>query len=274
MNLHGRPPELTLSINNLGDFELAASAIAEAGLGERLPLIEILWDNYCALDPEKLAAYLFRFSDNVSLHIMWSRFLEVDDDTLDAYLRRLRAHVAVLRPCAVSDHLCRFSSGPLHLVFGQELGYDRLDHACARVDRYQRAIGMPLLVENAASIEYPAEIQREFIDRLVARTGCGILFDVSNAVVGELNRQGAVEPWIEFLRGRELRCHVGSYALEEKTGLVQDTHSTAVTPETERALRLLTQATRVHSICYERDYNKTASAIAADLVRIRACCVP
>ena len=38
-------------------------------------------------------------------------------------------------------------------------------------------------------------MQIDFVAELQARTGCGILFDISNAVVGELNGLGAVTAW-------------------------------------------------------------------------------
>ena len=251
-------------------FTQTRDALAAAGLGERVPTIEILWDNYCSLDPAQLADDLATLADRVMIHIMWSRFLEIDDAAFAAYLTQLKQHVQVLRPVAVSDHLCRFQFDGLYVGAGQEYTYDRLDHVAARVSRYQDAIGQTLLIENNASLEQPGDKQIAFIHELIERTGCGILFDVSNAVVGELNGQGGIERWLPLLAGRTLRCHVGSYVLDADVDRYIDTHDSDVSSETEAGLRTLFAAADVQiaSITYERDLNRTTEAITRDLRRI------
>jgi uncharacterized protein len=264
---------ITLSLNNLGEFELARAALCEAGI-QKLDCIEILWDNYCHLDAGKLAEYLAPFSTRISLHVMWSRFLERDEDELTVYLARLREHCHVLDPIAVSDHLCTFRSQTLRLAIPQEHDYVDLAHVVSRVERYQDAIGRQLLVENNASTDYPVERQLALFDPLVARTGCGVLFDVSNAVAGELNGLGDVSVWLDWLAGRDVRAHVGSYAHNENTGLTHDTHDQDVSATTAERLGELVRVARVASITLERDYNKTVAALARDLRLLRAAVEP
>ncbi len=258
-----------MSVNNLSEFGLAKAVLAEAGLS-RLDCVEILWDNYCHLDPGALAAMVARFSDRVSMHVMWSQFLERDAESWKAYLAQLRAHVRVLRPIAVSDHLCRFRSEALRLLIPQEHDYRALDHVCERVSEYQEALQQPLALENFASTEIHATRQIEFLDAVSARTGCGILFDVSNAVVGELNGLGPVDLWLQWLAGRTIQLHVGSYAFNEGSGLYHDTHNSDVSTETTRRLTEAMQVMRVTSVCYERDYQKTVASMAGDLRSIHA----
>ena len=203
-------------------------------------------------------------------HIMWSRYLELDEAAFADYLSRLRDHVRVLRPVAVSDHLCRFRFDGLFVGAGQEHTYDDIAGIAERVARYQDAIGMQLLVENNASLEQPAAKQIEFLAELMHRTGCGLLFDISNAVVGELNGQGSFEQWLPLLAGRTLRCHVGSYTRDDLVGQYIDSHDADVTRETQAAVRRLVECAdvRIESITYERDFNRSSEAIARDLVRI------
>jgi len=262
-------PELTLSLISISDFTQTRDA-----LGARVPVIEILWDNFCALDPAQLADDLAILADRVMFHIMWSRHLERDDDALAAYLARLAEHVRVLRPLAVSDHLCRFRAAGCFLGAGQEDGYDRLDHVCERVTRYQDAIGQPLLLENNASLEHSAEKQIDFLHEVMTRTGCGILFDLSNAVCGELNGRGAAASWLPLLRGRTLRCHVGSYVLDDDCERYIDAHDCDVSAATQDFLRVALPQLDIATITYERDFNRTTEALAADLARIRLCVQP
>jgi uncharacterized protein (UPF0276 family) len=176
----------------------------------------------------------------------------------------------------VSDHLCRFQIDRLFVGAGQEYTYDRLDDVAARVARYQDAIGQPLLIENNASNEQPVAKQAAFLKDLIDRTGCGILFDVSNATAGELNGCGAFELWLPLLSGRSLRCHVGSYALDEDVERHIDSHDCDVSPATQARLRRLIAAPGIEiaSITYERDFNRSAAAIGRDLVRIQECMWP
>jgi len=265
--------ELTVSVPALSDFSQSRSALEIAGMGPRVPTIEILWDNYCALDPVQLADDLATLGDRLMIHIMWSRFIELDDAAFADYLVRLRRHVQVLRPIAVSDHLCHFQFDGYFVAAGQEYSYERFDHVRDRVARYQDAIGQTLLIENGASLEEPAEKQIAYMHQLVERTGCGILFDVSNAVAGELNGQGTIDLWLPLLAGRSLRCHVGSYTHDLDTDQFIDSHDADVSTDTERALRKLIAAPGIDiaSITYERDFNRSSEAIARDVARIREC---
>lgn len=267
------PPELTLSLGTLSDFTQTRDALAAAGLGARVPTIEILWDNYCAFDPAQLADQLAALADSVMFHVMWSRFLERDEPAFADYLSRLAEHVRVIRPIAISDHLCRFKLGGTFVGAGQEYTYDRLDHARARVARYQDAIGQPLLIENNASCEQPLAKQIDYVHELIERTGCGILYDVSNAVAGELNGRGAAALWRPLLAGRALRCHVGSYVYDADVDRQIDAHDTDVSTATQDALGELVRAPdiTIASITYERDFNRTTEALTADLQRIQEC---
>jgi uncharacterized protein len=264
-------PELTLSLVHLCHFTQTRTALEAAGLGARVPTIEILWDNYCTLDPGQLADDLSTLADRVMFHVMWSRHLELDDTAFADYLAVLRRHVDVLRPIAVSDHLCRFRSDGLFMGAGQEDTYDRLDHVCARISRYQDAIRQPLLIENNASLEQPAAKQVAFLHEVIERTGCGVLFDVSNAVVGELNGRGPLATWLPLLAGRTLRCHVGSYTHHDDIDVVIDSHDCDVSRATQDALRALVPQLAIASITYERDFNRTTEALTQDLVRIAEC---
>ncbi|HEY1550789.1 MAG TPA: DUF692 family protein [Kofleriaceae bacterium] len=259
---------ITLSAGSLADFGQSAEALRAADL--RPDAIEILWDNFCALDPVRLADDLAALAGRVMLHVMWSRYLELDEPAFAGYLARLRRHVDVLRPLAVSDHLCRFQLGGAFVGAAQERDYDDLDVTCERVARYHDAIGQQLLIENTASSEHPAAMQIEFVGELQARTGCGILFDISNAVVGELNGRGGVAEWLPLIAGKPVRCHVGSYSHDAEGECYVDSHDADVSAATEAAIRLVASSAKIASITYERDANRSAAAIAADLRRIGA----
>ena len=193
------------------DIEQTRAALEAAGLGARVPTIEILWDNFCAQDPVRLADDLSVLADRVMLHVMWSRYLEVDERSFAYYLARLAQHVRALRPVAISDHLCRFRFDGAFVGAGQEYTYDRVEHVASRIARYQEAIGQQLLLENNASLEQPADVQLAFVHELMERTRCGIAFRCLQRRDRRASGRGSVATGWPHLAGRRLRCHVVSY---------------------------------------------------------------
>jgi uncharacterized protein (UPF0276 family) len=263
---------VTISINNLNEYALYESALAKAKLDP--PFVEILWDNFCHLDASALAEQVQAFAPRVALHIMWSRFLELDDQDWRRYRERLAAHVDALSPLYVSDHLCRFKHNDIHL--GIPLEWDNTDPALVRkrVEQYQDAIGMPLLLENYASTEPHGRHQVEFLLSLRAQTGAGILFDISNARVAAKNGIRVFDDWVTALRNYpDLRCHVGSFAYDPSTALFHDTHDRDIGEETEADLENLLRSVSVASICYERDHDKRVEAMVCDIKRLSSRCL-
>jgi uncharacterized protein (UPF0276 family) len=261
--------EISFSANNLGDFPLYDAVRAERGMSAPLPFVEVLWDNYCHLEPEELADLLAPLSGRVSFHVMMSKWLQRAPGELAGFLRQLGRHVRVVRPVRVSDHLARFRIGNLNTQLPLEHGYRGIDRACERVRRYQDAIDQPLLVENYASTDASGRHQLEFMGELMSRTGCGVLFDVSNAVVADLNGITPVADWIAVLAGLPVDAHVGGYRLGKAGDLYHDTHDQPISHETASALRALLATADVRSICYERDYNKDVASLSGDLAIIQ-----
>ena len=112
--------------------------------------------------------------------------------------------------------------------------------------------------------------QVDFFDALSSLTGCGVLFDVSNAVVAELNGCLGTYAWLTYLKGKSVHCHMGSYRFNPRTGMYHDTHNESPSPESLELLRLLADQGSVESLCYERDYDKTPANAEDDLSLIAA----
>jgi uncharacterized protein (UPF0276 family) len=260
--------KLAISINNLTDFNQYRTLFSKANLDKPLTLVEILWDNYCHLPPEKISEYISEFGKNISFHIMWSKFLEMDDDDFDTYLIHLKHHIEVVKPYYVSDHICQFSYDGIHLLSPQELDYrNSLDIVCSKVRKYQDSIGMSILLENYASTSNIGKYQVDFFNEVINRTGCGMLFDISNAMVAELNGIENIKSWYPLLSSMN-NCHVGGYAFNPRTQIYYDSHDSDVTTETLIALDTILNRKTIDSICYERDYNKITENMINDIRRI------
>lgn len=197
---------------------LARSLLAQGGAD----FCELMVDNFIHLPPAQIRAALPDVP--LALHIVSSRFLEKSAEELTAMAQYLRPWIAALQPIYVSDHLVQFSEGGRRLPMIRELDYARDQQAIKqRVREWQSLLGVPLLVENHASLTAAGANQAAFFAELTRETGTGLLFDVSNAHIAECNGVCAVEQWESLIKSASC-FHVAGFRYDAKTGLALDTH--------------------------------------------------
>lgn len=108
------------------------------------------------------------------------------------YLGKLRDLAAELKPLWVSDHLCWTGIGGInsHDLLPMPLTEASLVHVAGRVRAVQDFLGRPLTLENPSTyLEFTSSMmpEWEFLARLAAETGCGLLLDVNNVHVSAFN---------------------------------------------------------------------------------------
>jgi hypothetical protein len=155
-------------------------------------------------------------------------------------LERLHILCDRYQPASVSDHLSL--SGNAHNRFADLLPvpYTRasLDHFAGEVGRVQDRLKRPILIENPSRyLAYRGDEmgEIEFIERLLAKSGCGLLFDINNVEVSATNLGfsaeayvNAIEPdWVEEI-------HLAGHAVEHHVSgpLLIDDHGSHVTDTT------------------------------------------
>lgn len=148
------------------------------------------------------------------------------------HLEKLRTLVEWVEPALVSEHLCWGAARGMHFNDLLPLPHsaDALALACARVAAVQDRLGRRILVENiTAYVEAePAEIpEGEFLALLARRTGCGLLLDVNNLYVNEINLGRDARAVIDALDPETVaQIHLAGHSAEA-LGLV-DTHGARV----------------------------------------------
>jgi uncharacterized protein (UPF0276 family) len=110
----------------------------------------------------------------------------------EAHLARLAALVDRMQPVFVSEHLCWTAAGSFRLNDLLPLPFTReaLALVAQRVERVQARLRRRILVENISAYLEFAETEMnegEFVAELVRRTGCGVLLDVNNLYVNQVN---------------------------------------------------------------------------------------
>lgn len=159
----------------------------------------------------------------------------LDPDHLD----RLADLVAEVRPVLVSEHLAWSRADGVYYndLLPLPLTDETLDVVSANVDRVQGRLGRPLLVENPSSymaIEGSTLGEADFLARLAARTGCGLLLDVNNLFVSAANVGTNIAEWLAAIPGDAVgEIHLAGHARERRGGrsLLIDTHGAAVAEE-------------------------------------------
>ena len=158
----------------------------------RLGWLEVHSENYFVDGGSALVALEALRSDYaISLHGVGLSLGSADP--LDrAHLKQLKQLVERIDPAAVSEHLCwgRIDGRHLNDLLPLPFTEEALALCCERIDAVQNALGRKLLVENiSAYLRFDADAMTEwdFVATVVARTGCGLLFDVNNVYVNAVN---------------------------------------------------------------------------------------
>lgn len=151
------------------------------------------------------------------------------------YLARLKALAAEVRPAWISDHLCWTGVLGLnsHDLLPVPLTGESLAHVSARVRQVQDYLERPLILENPSSYVRFAQStmdEPEFLRRLAAETGCGLLLDVNNVFVTCFNAGADPVAYLDaFPCESVVQIHIAGH--QHRGTHIIDTHDRPVRPE-------------------------------------------
>ncbi|MBT8127605.1 MAG: DUF692 domain-containing protein [Gammaproteobacteria bacterium] len=197
-----------------------------------VPWFEVLLENHSAkggLVPRQLAAVREHYP--LSLHSVGMSLGGVEPLDMD-YLATIKRMVKMFQPLQISDHLCfthygnHYFNDLLPIPFTSE----SLRHVCNRIAVVQDFLDSRILVENLSSyLQFEASEmnEAEFINELVAHTGCGILLDINNAYVNEFNHGCSARAFIDTICFEHVgEVHLAGY--EDRTDFLIDAHNNRI----------------------------------------------
>jgi uncharacterized protein (UPF0276 family) len=169
----------------------------------------------------------------VSLSLGGSQDLDIQ------HLADLRQLIDRYQPAQFSEHLAWSTHEGHYLPDLLPLAYndDTLTRVCAHVGQAQEALGIRLLLENPATyiaFEASEHAEADFLSEVVRQTGCGLLLDVSNAVVSCTNHQRDLYSYLQALPLHAVgQIHLAGYATEQDSlgdTLLIDSHDAPIAP--------------------------------------------
>jgi hypothetical protein len=158
-----------------------------------------------------------------------------DDARVERHLAKLKRLVARFEPAVVSEHLCWGAHRSRHFNDLLPLPYteEALAHMTARVQRMQDALGRRVLIENVSSyVAFRASdlTEGEFLAELARRSGCGILLDINNLYVNQVNHGGdALAAMTGLAHSHVAEIHLAGH-LKTEDGLIDDHGSVVAEP--------------------------------------------
>jgi hypothetical protein len=209
---------------------------AEAGIG----FLEAHSENYFGGGkPRKLLKEIAEIYP-VSLHGVGLSLGRADG--LDPrHVRQIKALVDEINPVFVSEHLSWSGYSHIHVpdLLPVPFTGEALTIFAGHVTEFQDRIGRQILVENPSNYLAFAGLdfsEPEFLNELVARTGCGLLLDINNIAVSAHNLGYDPKAYIDGILadGRVRQFHLAGYQvnrLETGEDIYIDTHGKPVYPE-------------------------------------------
>jgi len=230
-----------MSISNISQVHSAGIGLRVPHVQEvlqresEIPWLELLLDNWLydgGATEYLLSAVLERFP--VAMHGVGLSIASSCDFDM-GYLKKVKALLNKSNALVYSEHLS-FSQAGQHFIadllpFPFTDAY--LDYLSERVDFVQNYLGRQIILENiSAYVVYKEDhfSEAEFITELVRRTGCGLLLDINNLYVNQINLGRNAEEALQYFPLQAVQqVHLAGF--EQKEGYVIDAHNNPVATE-------------------------------------------
>lgn len=182
-------------------------------------------------------------------------------------------HIAALKrlvdrfePALVSEHLAwsRLDGR----CFPDLLPVPRTNEVLARcvgnISRVQDALGRQILIENPThylALRDHSWSETSFLSELARRSGCGLLIDVNNVVVGAHNTSFSASDWLDAIPAERIgEVHLAGHSLDAEGTLLIDSHDQPVSEQVWNLYEALIDRIGPRPTLIERDGNVPAFA--------------
>ncbi len=197
-------------------------------------------------------------------------------DPLDVgFVREVKRFLNSHQISVYSEHLSFCSSeGHLYDLMPVPFTEEAIHYVSARIRQVQDILERPLVLEN---ISYYASLggeltELEFIQAIIAESGCQLLLDVNNIYVNACNHGYDAAEFLKALPSAAI-CygHVAGH-YQEAEDLIVDSHGSSVIDPVWQLLELAYQYHGCFPTLLEREFNiPPLSDLLAEVVQIKRC---
>jgi len=157
-----------------------------------------------------------------------------------------------------TEHLSYCSDdGHLYDLMPIPFTEEAVKYVANRVRQVQEALGRTIALENVSYYALPSQelTEIEFINAVMAESGCELLLDVNNVFVNSVNHGYNPKDFINALTPEKIAyIHIAGHYVENKN-LIIDTHGAAVIDTVWDLLEYTYQVFGVLPTLLERDFN-------------------
>lgn len=241
---------------------------------EEIDFLEVISDNF--FDPARhdlLHSICERFSviaHGVGLSIGSA------DGVEPAYIEKVKTVSDITGSPYYSEHLCHTRAPGIDIGHLSPIWFtdELLEIVVASIDRIQQALGKPMVLENVSyvfNIPDADMSQADFFHKLVERTGCGILLDVTNVFINSVNHGHSPVALLDRMPlDHVLHLHIAGGRWYD--GLLIDSHTAPVQEGSWNLLAELLDRTSVRGLVLEHDadFPRDFSVLTDQLARARS----
>ena len=177
------------------------------------------------------------------------------------HLAALKRLVSRFEPELVSEHLAwsRLDGRCFPDLLPVPRTNEVLTRCAANIGRVQDALGRQILIENPAhylALRDHSWSETSFLAELARRSGCGLLIDVNNVVVGAHNLDFDAAAWLEAIPGDYVgEIHLAGHSVDAQGTLLIDSHDEPVSEQVWDLYGQLIERIGTRPTLIERDGN-------------------
>ena len=222
---------------------------------------EVHAENYMVAGGPRLAMLeALRRDRDLSLHGVGMSLAGAADPDPD-HLAALKRLVDRFQPAAVSEHLAwsRLDGRCFPDLLPVPRTDEVLTRLAANIGRVQDVLQRPILIENPThylDLRGHQWSETSFLSELARRTGCGLLIDVNNVVVGAHNLGFDADAWLAAIPAHLIgEIHLAGHSLDAEGTLLIDSHDEPVSELVWQIYERLTARIGARPTLIERDGN-------------------
>lgn len=177
------------------------------------------------------------------------------------HLAALKRLVDRFEPALVSEHLAwsRLDGRCFPDLLPVPRTNQVLARCAANIGRVQDALGRQILIENPShylALSDHSWSETSFLAELARRSGCGLLIDVNNVVVGAHNLGFDPAAWLDAVPAHHVgEIHLAGHSLDAEGSLLIDSHDAPVSEPVWALYRRLVERVGARPTLIERDGN-------------------